>query len=246
MEKMSRENEKHEILERARNYIDGNHLFSRREFLLVSGVMVVAVSALEAWGAKETPLIIMDQAKGLVIADPTKCVGCRRCELACTEFNDGKASPTIARIKIRRNLNFGPKGLDTGQRGQGNWGNGLVIQDLCKQCPHPVPCANACPNDAIVVSPTTHARVVDPNKCTGSKMCLRACPWEMLSFDSDTNKATKCFLCDGNPKCVEACPSEALSYVAWRDLTDKAPPRVIPTAVVPPEKAQTCNDCHKK
>ena len=64
--------------------MDVNHLFSRREFLLVSGVMVVAVSALETWAGKETPLIIMDQAKGLVIADPTKCVGCRRCELACS------------------------------------------------------------------------------------------------------------------------------------------------------------------
>jgi Fe-S-cluster-containing dehydrogenase component len=226
--------------------MDVNHIFSRREFLLVSGVMVVAASSLKAWGAKEEPLIIMDQAKGLVIADPTKCVGCRRCELACSEFNDGKASPTIARIKISRNLNFGPNGLHTGRRGQGTWGNGLVIQDVCKQCPHPVPCANACPNDAIVVNPPTNARVVDPNKCIGCKMCQRACPWEMMSFDSDTNKATKCFLCDGNPKCVAACPAEALSYVAWRDLTDKGWPRVAPTSVVSPEKAQSCNDCHKK
>jgi len=226
--------------------MDVNHIFSRREFLLVSGVMVVAVSAPQAWGAKEAPLIIMDQAKGLIIADPSKCVGCRRCELACSEFNDGKASPTIARIKISRNLNFGPKGLHTGQPGQGTWGNGLVIQDVCKQCPHPVPCANACPNDAIVVIPPTNARVVDHNKCIGCKMCQKACPWEMMSFDSDTNKATKCFLCDGNPKCVEACPAEALSYVTWRDLTDKVPPRVVPTAVVSPDKAQTCNDCHMK
>src|SRR5271157_1755115 len=128
---MSPENEKHEILERTRNYVDGNHLFSRREFLLISGVMVVAVSSLEARGAGETPLIIMDQAEGIVIADPTKCVGCRRCELACTEFNDGKASLTMSRIKVSRNLNFGPKGVYGGQRGQGTWGNGLVVQDLC-------------------------------------------------------------------------------------------------------------------
>lgn len=243
---MSHEDKKHEIVETTRNDTDGNHLFSRREFLLISGVMVIAVSALEARGSKHTHLIIMDQAKGLVISDPTKCVGCRRCELACTEFNDGKASPTISRIKISRNLNFGPKGLYAGQRGQGTWGNGLVIQDLCKQCPHPVPCANACPNDAIVVKPPTNARVVDPNKCTGCKMCLRACPWEMISFDSDTNKATKCFLCDGKPKCVEACPAAALSYIAWTDLTDKVPPRVVPTAVVSPDKAQSCIDCHKQ
>jgi len=243
---LQNEKDEHDILKRTLKSMDANHIFSRREFLLASGVMVVAVSALEAWGAKEAPLIIMDQAKGLVIADPTKCVGCRRCELACSEFNDGKASPTIARIKVSRNFNFGPKGLYNGPRRQGTWGNGLVIQDVCKQCPHPVPCANACPNDAIVVSPPTNARVVDPNKCIGCKMCQRACPWEMMSFDSDTNKATKCFLCDGNPKCVAACPAEALSYVAWRDLTDKAPPRLAPTTVVSPDKAQTCNDCHKK
>jgi len=243
---MGSDNRRHEVLAQTLDLTDASLSFSRREFLLITGGMIVAVSALEAKGAKEAPLIIMDQAGGLVISDSTKCVGCRRCELACTEYNDGKASPTMARIKISRNLNFGPKGLYAGQHSEGNWGNGLVIQDLCKQCPHPVPCANACPNDAIVVRPPTNARVVDLNKCIGCKMCQRACPWEMMSFDSDTNKATKCFLCDGSPKCVEACPSGALAYVAWRDLTDSVPPRVVPTAIVSPEKAQTCNECHKK
>ncbi len=235
-----------ETLERALNSISLNSPFSRRGFLFLSGALILSFSALKARGEKETPLIIMDQAKGLVIADPTKCVGCRRCELACTEFNDGKASPSIARIKIARNVHFGPNGLDAGQRGQGTWGNGLVVQDLCKQCPHPVPCANACPNDAIVMKPPTNARVVDVDKCIGCKMCLKACPWEMMSFDSDTNKATKCFLCNGNPKCVEACPAAALSYIAWRDLTDKAPRRIAPTPVITPEKARSCLECHKE
>jgi Fe-S-cluster-containing hydrogenase component 2 len=152
----------------------------------------------------------------------------------------------VARIKVSRNLNFGPKGVFSGQRGQGNWGNGLVVLDFCNQCPHPVPCANACPNDAIVVKSATRARVVDREKCTGCKMCQRACPWEMMSFDADSEKATKCFLCDGKPKCVEACPAEALNYVAWRDLTNKVPPRVVPTAVVPVEKVEACASCHKK
>jgi Fe-S-cluster-containing dehydrogenase component len=231
---------------KALNFVRSKNSFSRREFLFISGGMMVAVSALEAASAKEGPLIIMDQANGLVISDSTRCVGCLRCELACTEFNDGKASPTASRIKVRRNLNFGPKGVNSGQRGQGNWGNGLIVQDLCKQCPHPVPCATACPNDAIVVSPSTNARVVDPDKCIGCKMCQRACPWEMMSFDSDTNKATKCFLCNGNPKCVEACPSGALTYIAWRDVTAEVPSRVIPAAIASPEKTQSCMECHRK
>jgi Fe-S-cluster-containing dehydrogenase component len=223
-----------------------SHPFSRREFLLLTGGLVIGFSTLETADAREAPLVILDQAKGLLLADPSKCVGCRRCELACTEFNDGKASPTISRIKMYRNLNFGPKGLCTGQSGLGTWGNGLVVQDTCKQCPHPVPCADACPNDAIIVSPPTNARVVDLSKCTGCKMCQRACPWEMMSFDSDTQKATKCFLCDGSPKCVEACPAGALAYVSWRDTTDTIAPRIVPTAIIAPDKAQTCIDCHRK
>ena len=243
---MSAKNGKHEILANALNFMGMNQPFSRREFILMTGGIVIGISALGAGAAQEKSFIIMDQAEGLVIADHTKCVGCRRCELACTEFNDGKASPTIAMIKIGRNLNFGPKGILVGQRGLGTWGNGLVVPNLCKQCPHPVPCANACPNDAIVVKPPTNARVVESNKCIGCKMCLRACPWEMMSFDSNTEKATKCFLCDGNPKCVEACPAGALSYVAWRDVTNELPPRAAPTAVIPLSKIEACNECHKK
>jgi Fe-S-cluster-containing hydrogenase component 2 len=243
---MSHQDGNHKVLEKVLNFINVNPSFSRREFLLVSGVTVVGISALGAKAAKKTPLIIMDQAEGIVIADPTKCVGCRRCELACTEFNEGKAAPSMARIKVARNANFGPKGVYAGLRGQGNWGDGLIVQDFCKQCPHPVPCATACPNDAIVMEPKTKARMVDSKKCVGCQLCQKACPWEMMSFDPDTNKATKCFLCNGKPKCVEACPAAALAYAAWTDLTDKTPVRTASTAPIPPEKASACIECHKK
>jgi Fe-S-cluster-containing dehydrogenase component len=245
---MSEYGEKFGILKKVLESFGEEHGVSRRQFLKASGISIVGLSALGPLlaGAGTSPLIIMEQAKGIIIADPTRCVGCRRCELACTEFNDGKAHPHISRIKVGRNLAFGPKGLFAGEGVQGNWGKGLVVQDLCKQCPHPVPCANACPNDAIVVKPPLNPRVVDLDKCIGCKMCQRACPWEMMSFDPDSNKATKCFLCDGKPKCVEACPASALSYLSWIDLTDKIPPRTVPTAVIPLAKTAACNDCHKK
>lgn len=220
--------------------------YSRREFLAISGAIASALWSLQAWASNDVPLIIIESSKGIVIGDPTRCVGCRRCELACTEFNDGKASPSLSRIKISRNLNFGPNGLTDGLKGPGNWGNGLIVQDTCKQCPHPVPCANSCPNDAIVLADSTNARVVDPKKCVGCKMCLRACPWDMMSFDPDTEKATKCFLCDGKPKCVSACPAEALVYLPWRDFSKTERPRIALTSVVSPNKALSCNDCHKK
>jgi Fe-S-cluster-containing hydrogenase component 2 len=63
----------------------------------------------------------------------------------------------------------------------------------------------------------------------------------MISYDEDTNKATKCFLCDGKPKCVEACPAEALMYVSCVDLTGRVPPRITPTL----NKPMACGDCHE-
>jgi Fe-S-cluster-containing dehydrogenase component len=223
-----------------------NPLCTRRQTLKWGGISIIGISALGSslsHGAIK-PLIIMEQAKGIVVADPMKCVGCGRCELACTEFNDGKAAPTMSRIKVDRNMAFGHEAVMSWREGQGNWGDGLVVQDLCKQCPHPVPCANICPENAIVMAPTSNARMVDIEKCTGCKICLKACPWEMISFDPDSRKATKCHLCNGKPKCVEACPAESLSYIPWQDLTDKIPPRMGATAGIPPERSIACQECH--
>ena len=246
---MHHQNENREIVEKALDLLGLNHCVTRRSFFKLSGITVVGISALVSLGAKsgkEMPLIIMDQAEGLVISDSTRCVGCRRCELACTEFNDGKAAPTMARIKVSRNLQFGPKGLYTEPRAQGSWGNGLIIQDLCKQCPHPVPCQIACPNDAIEIAPNTNARVINQDKCKGCRICQRACPWGMTTFDEKLEKATKCHLCNGDPQCVKACPSGALQYVPWEDRTKDIAARFVVPAYVqtPANVADTCIQCH--
>jgi Fe-S-cluster-containing dehydrogenase component len=223
-----------------------NPLCTRRQTLKWGGISIIGMSTLGpvfAQGAVK-PLIIMEKAEGLVVADPGKCVGCGRCELACTEFNDGKAAPALSRIKVDRNLHFGPEGVLEWREGRGNWGNGLIVQDLCMQCAHPVPCADICPENAIVVSPSGKARKVDPDKCTGCKICLRACPWEMISFDPESRKATKCDLCSGKPKCVEACPADSLSYVAWRDLTHRVAPRLAMPPGMPAERSAACQECH--
>jgi Fe-S-cluster-containing dehydrogenase component len=193
---------------------------TRRRFLQVGGLSVVALSALGPWLAAEAapPVLVLPQAKGLVLADPTKCVGCRRCELACTEFNDGKAAPSMARIKIARNMNFGPRGAFLGREGQGTWGNGLVVQDVCRQCADAA-CAAACPVQAISAKSPANARVVDETKCVGCRTCVSACPFRMMAFDEEIGRATKCTLCDGTPKCVDACPAAALRYVAWREIS---------------------------
>lgn len=189
--------------------------------------------------------MILENAEGVLVTDTTRCVGCRRCELACTEYNDGRADPALARVKVARNYNYGPRGLRDGfSRAQGKFGNFRILQDTCLQCPHPVPCSIACPYDAIIADQKNRARRVDPDKCRGCRLCLRACPWEMMSFDSAAKKATKCFLCGGQPECVAACPAMALRYVSWRDLTHDVPIRQPVLAALLDTKAAECRACH--
>lgn len=188
-----------------------------------------------------------ETALAMVIADASRCVGCRRCELACSEFNEGRSQPSLSRIKVARNYNFGPKGVQPGfNHAEGIYGNHRVVQDTCRQCPHPVPCQLACPYDAIEIAPRTNARVVNQEKCTGCRTCQRACPWDMTSFDEVIKKATKCHLCNGDPECVKACPAGALSFVRWTDRTKDTPPRiVVPSNIHSPDSVRaTCVQCH--
>jgi Fe-S-cluster-containing dehydrogenase component len=219
---------------------------SRRGFIR-STLGITGFSAAVTWAQKtaKTPLVILENSVGILVIDTTRCVGCRRCELACTEFHEGRAQPSLARIKVARNYNFGPRGQGAGfSRSQGEFGNFRIIPDTCLQCPHPVPCAVACPNDAIVADAKTKARRVDPARCKGCRLCGQACPWEMMTFDEQTRKAGKCFLCDGKPECAEACPALALRYVPWRDLTHDVPVRQAVRTILKDLKSAGCSACH--
>ena len=233
-----------------------NQPMSRRNLLKLLGLGGLGVAggyalatpfAVEVEAESGERQIYVANAEGIVIAQPTRCVGCRRCELACTEFNEGKAQPSIARIKVGRNYLFGPAGAQLGfWRGEGRYGNHRVIQDTCKQCAHPVPCQLACPYGAIEVVEPVNARVVNTEKCQGCKTCQKACPWEMTSFDEEANVATKCHLCEGNPECVQACPVGALQYVPWQDMTKVIPERfTVPAYIgVPDDVENSCAACH--
>ena len=228
----------------------GSKPFTRRNFLFAAGVVgggLILSTTTGAQGKTAPRDVYVDNAKGLVIGDATRCVGCRRCELACSEFNDGKAQPAIARVKVGRNYNFGPRGVQLSfWRGEGRFGNHRIIQDTCKQCPHPVPCQLACPHGAIEVIPPVNARVINVEKCQGCRICQRACPWGMTSFDEESKKATKCHLCNGDPECVKACPSGALRYVPWINLTKDAPAKFVVPAYIemPADVKETCAQCH--
>jgi len=233
---------------------------TRRDFTKSVGIGALGAVAFQLGCAndeKETQPreVYVANAKGMIVADSVYCVGCRRCEMACTGFNLGKAQPAISNVKVNRNIQYGVNGVSAGLRVDGLYGNFRVVQDTCRQCPHPVPCALACPNGAIEVTGSQNARVVNEDKCVGCGICVQACPWEMTALDGPPNvegtKCHKCNLCQDSlaagqerPNCVEACPAGALKFVPWDDRTNEVPPRHAASGVLADDVKDTCKQCH--
>ncbi|MGD8446850.1 MAG: 4Fe-4S binding protein, partial [Desulfobacterales bacterium] len=70
----------------------------------------------------------------------------------------------------------------------------------------------------LIRDPKTHAVVVDEAACVGCKMCVAACPFGNIHFESKRQVAAKCNLCNGDPRCVQNCMSGALHYGDINDL----------------------------
>jgi len=86
----------------------------------------------------------------------------------------------------------------------------LSVPMICEQC-DPAPCETVCPTKAITRNAKTDALNVDPDKCTGCKECIGACPFGAVSVRKGV--ALKCDLCDGEPECAKVCVPGAIRYV---------------------------------
>jgi Fe-S-cluster-containing dehydrogenase component len=219
---------------------------SRRNFLVAAGFAGMGVfGGVRALQTLTDKVPILVNSNGVLIHEPARCVDCRRCEMACTEFNNGFGSSYLARCKIGRNAGWAPGGrsFTQGTRGpETNSGDWRMAGETCKQCPHPVPCAEACPRGAIERNDVTGARKINEDKCIGCGICNVACPWGMPTLDKVRKKSVKCFLCDGSPECAHACPTGAMKFVAWRDTRSIMP--MVKQGIMPASTTTNCSSCH--
>lgn len=62
---------------------------------------------------------------------------------------------------------------------------------------------------------------MNKERCIGCRVCIVACPFGAMSFDTEQHVACKCDLCGGAPKCVEICkicnPPGALKWIKAKD-----------------------------
>jgi Fe-S-cluster-containing hydrogenase component 2 len=114
------------------------------------------------------------------------CSGCRRCEIACSLYHEGKIWPEASRIRVFMLI------------------PGVEIPHLCFQC-EDYPCVKECPEGALSVNEKTGAVNVEVSKCNACGLCIKACPGNVPHLHPKNNHIVICDLCNGNPKCVEAC-----------------------------------------
>lgn len=113
---------------------------TRLEFLRISGKglagLTIAPALLSLLGCKQEDIDsgtvgLINTPKGVLVTQRARCTGCHRCEISCTNFNDGSVGTFFSRIKIHRNYFFGDNGVGSGG---GLYGDLNYTADTCRQC----------------------------------------------------------------------------------------------------------------
>ena len=131
----------------------------------------------------------------MIAVDASVCTGCRICEMVCSIKHEGVVNPARSRIHVFQH----EKVL-------------LDVPVVCRQC-KPAPCAAACPVNAINRDEKLGREVIDYDLCISCEMCVPACPFGAMRFDTPASKVINCDLCDGDPECVKFCSTKAIQYV---------------------------------
>ena len=132
----------------------------------------------------------------ILMVYPNKCTGCRNCELACSFQHEGASRRGATRVHTF-----------TWER------EGSSVPLMCQQCDDAA-CVNVCPTGAMHHGPEGSNLVeLDQNLCIGCKLCVIACPFGSVRYDSVARVIAKCDTCEGNPACVAMCPVGALEFV---------------------------------
>jgi len=159
----------------------------------------------------------------VMIIDIEKCNGCYNCQVACKDEHVANDWTPIAKPQP-----------DTGQFWmkvtdivQGTVPKVRVryMHDICQHCDE-APCIPACKSKAIYQRKDGIV-IIDPEKCTGNRNCLDACPYGVIYFNTDLNISQKCTFCAHlldkdwkEPRCVDACPTGALTFGEESEMKD--------------------------
>jgi Fe-S-cluster-containing hydrogenase component 2 len=136
---------------------------------------------------------------------PSKCVGCRICEITCSFHHFGVFSHELSNCNI-------VSIEDTGD----------FTPLICIQCEERS-CVHSCPVEALSIDPVTGAVRCDHGICIKCGLCIKACAHKGIGFiaTDGEDRIGVCDLCGGDPKCVKRCFLKAITYEVDDGVCDK-------------------------
>lgn len=166
-----------------------------------------------------------------LLIDPSCCIQCCNCQIACKDEHCDNDWAPIARPQGRGQfwIKIEEKEVATGAKMKM-----IRFPRICQHCQkpacmEPVPEAVYRRDDGIVI--------IDPEKAKGHSEIVEACPYGVIYWNEQLGIPQKCTLCahlldNGwqQPRCVTACPSDALRFVDVESLTETdlyAPPEKL-------------------
>ncbi|HWB83907.1 MAG TPA: DmsC/YnfH family molybdoenzyme membrane anchor subunit [Bryobacteraceae bacterium] len=151
--------------------------------------------------------------------DMTKCIGCRCCEVACSEQNGNSFEINWRRV---------------GEIEGGIYPNAKrhYLSMGCNHCLDAA-CLKGCPVNAYRKDSHTGLVLHNPNTCIGCGYCTWNCPYGVPQFNPERGVVGKCDMCHGRlaegrePACVNACPESAIrvelvNIAEWRENYESA------------------------
>jgi len=158
------------------------------------------------------------------VIDLARCNGCYNCQVICKDEHVENDWSPIAKPQP----DTGQFWLKMIQETRGTIPKVRVSYQpkLCMHCDN-APCMKACPEQGAIYKRPDGLVIIDPEKCSGCRECINACPYESIYFNEEINIAQKCTGCahllDDNwkePRCVDACMTDAIKFGEESDLQD--------------------------
>ncbi len=181
--------------------------------------------------------------------DPTLCIGCKACEVACKEWNElpldglnfsaqsydntgALGAATYRHVKfVELDQQLTPKAASSADASPFTF---MFLSDVCKHCEH-AGCLEACPTGSILRTEVGSVYVQD-DICNGCGYCVVSCPFGVIDRRpaplTNSGGAFKCTFCydrqvDGlTPACAKTCPTESIAFGPLDQLRERARRRV--------------------
>ncbi|HUL56700.1 MAG TPA: formate dehydrogenase subunit beta [Usitatibacter sp.] len=169
------------------------------------------------------------------LIDISKCIGCKACQVACSEWND-------LRDAVGHNVGVYDNPADLSseswtlmryseveESGKLEW---LIRKDGCMHCAEPG-CLKACPSPGAIVQYSNGIVDFIEEHCIGCGYCVTGCPFNIPRISKDDHKAYKCTLCSDRvavglePACVKTCPTGAIMFGTKEDMKEQAAERLV-------------------